>query len=385
MTPTFTEMKRTGSEELLSLTTQRIERYPILKAIYDDQFLRDLVQRKNDYDNLLLLWLVAYGSNDGQMAAALFQDIERNLELFDEDDRVLFGRKLKQWSTSSFESTIVELEFAADYIRRGYSVELEPTLPNNRKGEFCITKGTLKIYFEVKTIYKKAFRKDRAIMDELSDRLDGIERPFALSIDIKRSFARNQTVEAARCIAQQLRNIKAASVGQTFSFAYPQYGESIVEIEAKRLPDGEEGYVSGYVFGGGIKGDWRDLRSKITSSVKQLHPDYPGVTIVASYDLETGEYDIRNALFGDLSISMHSDEPVRGQDRIFRRDKNSRLSAAIYCEKRLQSTGYVRRLLVYHNPFAERSLSPLIFEGEDVLQWGLIRQGDGTASYGRVR
>jgi hypothetical protein len=76
------EFARADEEELLAIAKQRIEDFSILKRIYDDEFLSRLVRRKNDYDNLLLFWLVT----DDSIAIRLFQEIEENLEVLQSEN-----------------------------------------------------------------------------------------------------------------------------------------------------------------------------------------------------------------------------------------------------------------------------------------------------------
>jgi len=381
------EITGTDEEELLAIAKQRIENFPILKRIYNDYFLSGLVQRKSDLDNLLLFWLVTDNSIDKPIAIHLFQEIEENLDLLQSEDSVQkFKTKLRRWNTDHFESAVAELEFAAEYKRRGYQIELEPVLPNGEKADFCASKNSMKIYFEVTCIFWKHSLEENAIMDDLSVRLGRMDEPFIIGINIKTSFQRGQTAKVARHIRKKLRQFERASVSPPFSFVYPESGEPIVEIDVmKRLPEGEKGFISGGVFGGGLKGNWSDLRSKISSKISQLHPDYPGVIVVQPHGLETGQYDIQNALLGDLGVNIFGEpKAFRGKDRIFARNKNKRLSAVIHSKRLLQESGYIRKIFVYHNPHAKTKLSTDIFKGENVIQFGLRKLDDGTVCHMQI-
>lgn len=363
-----TDIIRTDEEKLMEIAKRRIENFPILKQIYDDNYVSILARNKYNYDNLLLHWLVT----SNPVAIGVFQDVEENLNLLKPEDGVRkFKAKLRRWNTTYLESAIVELEFAADYKRRGYQIELEPCLPNCRKGDFCATKDSMKLYFEVKTIFWERSLKDQAIMDELLDRLDSFDEPFIVGVDIRKHFQRRQTAEVARFIRKKLIQLEETLVSIPVSFHYPESGEPIVSVDVhRRLSDEERGFISGFTFGGGLKGDWSDLRSKITSGVGQLHPNYPGVLVVRPYGLDTLRYDVENALLGDPKVDLHSDRVLRGPDRIFKKGKNERLSAVIYSEERLQESGYnTKTRFVYHNPYAKTKLSTNVFEGENVIQF----------------
>ena len=377
------EIKRANEEELLTIAKQRIENFSILKRIYDGGFLSLLVQHKFDLDNPLLFWLVT----DNPIAIRFFQEIERNLELLQPEDSIQkFKTKLTQWNTTHFESAITELEFAAEYKRKGFNIELEPILPNGEKADFSANKGASKIFFEVKCIFWKRSQKENGIMDELFDRFSVSNQPFVFGIDIQEGFQRKQTVKVAKYIRKKLRQFEGTCTSPPFSFIYPESGEPIIKIDViKRLPEGERGYISGAVFGGGIKGNWNDLRRKISSGVSQLHPNHAGVLVIQPYRLGTGQYDIQNALLGDLAVNL-SDKPkmFRWKNRIFAKNKNKRLSAVIYCKKRLRDSWYIREKIVYHNPYAKIKLPTKTFSGENVIQFIPTKYDDGTVIYKQI-
>jgi len=366
------EIARADKEELLAIAKQRIENFSILKRIYDDAFLFRLVQRKSDPDNVLLFWLVNDNSIDEPIAIRLFQEVEENLELLQPENSIQkFKTKLRQWNTDHFESAIAELEFAAEYKRRGYRIELEPSLPKGKKADFCASKDSVKIYFEVTCIFWKRSLEENAIWNGLFVRLGRMDEPFVIGINLRKSFRREQTAKVARHIRKKLRQFERTSASPPFSFVYPESGEPIIEIDViDRLPKGEKGFISGGVFGGGIKRNWNDLRSKISSKISQLYPDYPGVLVVQPHGLEIGQYDVENALLGDLAVNIYGEpKAFRWKDRIFAKTKNKRLSAVIYYQKRLQASGYIKKKIVYHNPRAKTKLSPDVFEGENVTQF----------------
>jgi len=381
------EITRADEGKLLERAKQRIEDLPILKGIYNDDFLSLLVRNKYDYDNPLLFWLVNDNPTDEPISICLFQEMEENLGLLQHEGSIQkFRVKLSRWNSIHFESAIAELDLAAEYKRRGYLIELEPSLPNGEKADFCASKDSVRIYFEVKCIFWRRSLEEEAIMDELFDRLGRMNEPFVIGIDIKRGLLRNQTAKVATYIQKKLRKLERASVSLPFSFVYPENSEPIVAIDVHvRLPKGERGFISGFNFGGGIKGDWRDLRSKISSGVSQLHPDYPGVIVIQPHGLSTSQYDIENALLGDLAWNPHLEPKVfRWKDRIFARNKNTRLSAVIYYQRRLQASGYVKKKIIYHNPYAKARLSAEAFKGENVTQFMPIKLESGTLCYKKI-
>jgi hypothetical protein len=365
------EIRKAGQSDLLSRAKRRIRNFPNLAEIYDDTFLTDLVRHKNDYENLLLFWLATDDPFAVPIALELFKDIEDNLSLFHAKDGInIFKAKLRLWDSISFEGAITELEFAAEYLRKGYQIELEPALPNDRKGDFSASKDALKIYFEVKMIYKEASGKTQFIINELSDRFRRMNEHLIISIDIKENFEPGQTARVSRFIRQKLKEIEQTRVEIPYSFSYPE-NDPIVTVDVlSRVPDNENGLLSGFTFGGGIKMDWSDLRSKIASAVRQLHPDYAGVIIIEPCRLVAQQYDIENILLGDLRVNFLGEPKLfRSGDRIFAKNKNNRLSAVIYYKKTLQELRYSREKLVYQNRFATIRLPDDVFAGMNVIQY----------------
>lgn len=381
------EITRADEEKLLVVAKQRIKNFPILKRIYDDNFLSILVQNKYDYDNPLLFWLVTDNPIDEPIAICLFQEIEENLRLLQTEGSIQkFKAKLSRWNSIYFESAIAELNLAADYKKKGYWIELEPSLPNGEKADFYASKDSLRMYFEVKCIFWRRSLEEDAIMDELFDRLGRMDEPFVIGIDIRKSLQRKQTAKVATHIREKLMEMERASASLPSSFAFPENGEPRVAVNVHaRLPNGEKGFISGFNFGGGIKGDWSDLRSKISSGVSQLHPDYPGVIVVQPHGLGTSQYDIENALLGDLAWNPYVEPQVfRWKDRIFARNKNTRLSAVIYYKRRLQASGYAGKKIVYHNLYAKTRLSTEVFKGENVIQFIPTKLDNGAVYYERI-
>jgi hypothetical protein len=364
------ELRREKDETLFKTAKQRIENCPILSEIYNDEFLLEIVHRRNDYDNVLFTWLVA----DDQCAVNFFQKIEENLKLLSEANVKKFKEKLRQWNTESFESTITEIEFAAEFARKGFQIEVDPILPNGRKGDFCISKGSLKIFFEVKIVFSPRSHEEELISLELDDKYNALNTRFVIGFDIKKDFQRSHVSKVMRHIENKLKYIERSASTLPQSFAYPDTGNPIVEIDVKAfLPEGEKGYIAGGLLGGGIRGNWNDLRRKISSGVNQLHPDYPGIIVVRPYRLATTKYDIENALFGDLKVSMLPGKslPFRGGHRIFGKNKNERLSAVAFCQKGLQTSGSISEIIIYHNPYAKTKLPHELFGGKNVTQYFL--------------
>jgi hypothetical protein len=153
---TMLDISRAEDEELMAKAKQRVGSYPMLQCIYNDEFLRKLVSKKRNRDNMLLFWLVV-DEIAVPIAVKLFEEIEAVLGLFKDDKNFSsLHCKLRQWKSIPLKSTTTELEFAAEYFSRGYEIELEPLLLDGfRTSDFSAIKANQKIYFEVKIAYKQ--------------------------------------------------------------------------------------------------------------------------------------------------------------------------------------------------------------------------------------
>jgi hypothetical protein len=370
---TMLDISRAKDEELMAKAKQRVRSCPILQYIYNDNFLRNLVDRKRNRDNMLLFWLVV-DEVAVPIAVKLFEEIEAALDLFKDDKNFSsLHCKLRQWKSIPFKSTTTELEFAAEYFRRGYEIELEPLLPDGfRTSDFSAIKANQKIYFEVKIAYKEESVRNEAILNNLIERCEAVYQPFRIGLTVSKGFGMSQVIPASRFISQKLKTLKHTILDLPTSFHYPDAENPAITIDIRnRLPEGERGYVGGSTFGGGIVTSWKDIRNKIEQGIRQLHPDFPGVVILGRHNLDYTEYDVINALYGDLAVEFHSQpaREVRIGDRIFAKNKNTRCSAVIYYQKSFHEQGYTIKKTVYHNRFAKIRLSPEIFEGENVTQY----------------
>jgi hypothetical protein len=55
----------------------------------------------------------------------------------------------------------------------------------------------------------------------------------------------------------------------------------------------------------------------------------------------------------------------------------------IYINRRYTSEDGLRERVVYHNPFASHKLDPEIFQGKNVIQYGLVDK-DGLKEYNKL-
>lgn len=370
------DIPRAPDKELMILTKKKLGNYPLLKSIYTDEFLEELVHKKYDLDNILLQYLVLREPIIDEM----FQEIEENLDLLQPECSLQkYSNKLKQYDSISFKSVVTELDVASNFKRNGYQILIEPTLPNGKVGDFLATKNGLSIYFEVKRLVTERILKQSAISFELQTRISGMDEPYAISIELTDAMERSHVAKLSKFILNKLKNLNTRTISIPYSFEYDENGTILVTITVDaRLSDDEKGFIGYFGYPVTMKSDWSDLRNKISKKISQLHPDYPGVIVIQPYSINVMLDDMENAILGDLKVNIRG-PPVffRTGDCIIGTDKNHRLSA-IMCYQR--KTDGSKKTNIYHHYYANHKLSPDFYTGNNVIHW-IPKRGKGHLKY----
>lgn len=306
------DIPRAPDKELMILTKKKLGNYPLLKSIYTDEFLEELVHKKYDLDNILLQYLVLREPLIDEM----FQEIEENLDLLQpECSLLIYSNKLKQYDSISFKSVVTELDVASNFKRNGYQILIEPTLPNGKVGDFLATKNGLSIYFEVKRLVTERILKQSAISFELQTRISGMDEPYAISIELTDAMERSHVAKLSKFILNKLKNLNTRTISIPYSFEYDENGTILVTITVDaRLSEGEKGFIGFFHYPATIKSDWSDLRNKISKKISQLHPDYPGVIVLQPYSINVMLDDMENAILGDLKVNIRGPPVFLGQE-----------------------------------------------------------------------
>ena len=76
------DISEASDERLMANAKQRIVNFPILKDIYNDIFLNEVIENKRDRNNLLLFWLATENEVDYSIAKKFFEEIEIMLASF---------------------------------------------------------------------------------------------------------------------------------------------------------------------------------------------------------------------------------------------------------------------------------------------------------------
>jgi len=368
------ELKEVEENVLLDLVYETLSKFPILKNIYSDGFLENLVKKRLHFDNYLL-WLL---TSKEPYTIITWEEISKWLNLLKDSDAIFhFGEKLRSTKQEVFQSYLTELEFAGYYKEQGYEIELEPEVASTGKNpEFKIESNGFRVFFEAKNIFWEEILAMNEIETQIQGTLGKIEQPYAFSIHYTSKF-RIRDVQPLRDF--MISKLKSINEDQAFPvrFLFPDEKEVLAKIvvfgRPKRLPYGYLG-ASGRLDAFEIPGA-KEIRRKISKKVGQLPKEEANVLIIAPGQIFVDVDDIDYALYGDEKILIHKDdwstEVIRVRNGTFSPNMNTRLSAVIFFKKKLNSMSQnsICNKLVFHNPFAKKKLSKTFFEDNNVRQF----------------
>jgi len=377
------DLKEMEDEQLLSKIETTLSTFPTLKALYDQDFLADLVKKKLHYDNYLL-WMLVSGH---PFAKLTWEAVEKYLNLLKDADAILhFREKLRHQGKRVFQSYLTELEMAGYYKEKGYGIELEPQISGSKKNpDFKVEQDGLRVFFEVKNL----FMDELVRMDDLDSQIHGrfgkIEERFVFGISYKPSVLQMRHLKPLQVfIKKKLIELdKSKDICFPLSFFFPDEKNAFVEVKVWGRPKKlEYGYLAslGLRTAFGLPQGGRNIRRKISKKISQLPKGEANVIVVELGHLFYNEIDVLDALFGDekLRVSKRdfSTHVVRGRDRIFDMKKNTRLSAVVYYEKKFENQNFLVHKSVFHNPYATRPIHPDFFADKDVKQLVPIEEKD---------
>jgi hypothetical protein len=368
------ELKEMDESRLLELAYQTIAEFPVLGEIYDEVFLRDLVQKRYHFDNCLL-WLLASKEPYTYSTWNLIADCLQKLR--DCDSVPHFAAKLRSRTDRVFNSYLTELEYAAYYKAKGYTIELEPNIPNTEKiPEFEIELAGSRVFFEVKSIFWEEIIEDEKLETEIQGALGKIDLPYVFNIQHTHGLTMNHVADLKRFLISNLSTIDRS---QSFplDLHYPSETAPLARIRVFGKPNRlDHGYLGG-IMGEVKKGPGaEELRSKISKKISQLPKGEANVLVVERGSWLLDEDDVNYALFGDEKLLIYGDgrtEPVRIPNGLFKPTQSTRLSAVIFSQKKWEGQSFCRRKFVFHNPFAEKPLGEQFFADENVKQFVPIR------------
>lgn len=375
------ELKDTEEESLWTLARESCKTFPSLMQIYDEEFLKLLIKRRFNFNNYLL-WLLV--SRD-DFAVKTLSDISEFAVTLGKDDFVShFKDKLRSPIESVFNNYLTELEFAAYYKNRGYSVELEPKNGDSEKHpDFKIVRDTFQVFFEVKNIFWEEMMEMNKIETLLQGELSRVKQKYVFSIHYSPKLTILHLASLRKFVTEKLEKLTDKEIPAEFLF--PNENEVLSKIKVigkpKKLPFGYLGAVmrtEAFRIPGG-----RDIRRKISQKVTQLPKDEMGVIVIAPGQIFVREEHVLEALYGDETAIINLEDCSATSERIhngtYNPESNRRLSAVIFFKRQwnAQKGIFEKNRAVFHNPFANRRLAYDFFQDSGVRQFIPIEDNSG--------
>ena len=368
------DLLKLDEEQLLNLINASLKEYPILKSIYSDQFVKELVRMQFNPNNYLL-WLLASRS---EFASKQLEEMANALESLKEINVITkFQGKLTHTNRMIFESYLSELEFASYYKQKGYQIEVEPYIEGTLKGpDLKVKAENTEIFFEIENIFIQELMNIDRVDSEISTRLAVVEDPFVYFIyrfDMEMTQRDVETLVVF--VKRSLRELRDKNdVRFPIILQFPDEKQRKAEIHIVGRPNKlKHGYLGGISWIHSGFPSSSNIRRKISKKISQLPNKAANVLVIQLGHLFYDEEDILDALFGDLKLRINlkdnSSKPIRGKERIFTPTKNTRLSAVIYYEKKFQNHNFNYRKVVFHNPYAKIPIGAKFFQDYNVKQF----------------
>lgn len=375
------EMKEKDDDELLARIKATLSSFPILKEIYDEEFCLNLIRKKENNDNYLL-WLLVSGTDYSKIT---WETISKFLMLLvDADSIPHFRDKLGHRKETIFHSFQTELELAGYYKERGYDVELEPKIPDtDQNPDFKIEKDKTRVFFEVGNLFIQELIEMENVDSQIHDRFNKIEEPFRFGFAYNPFVLKTEHLKPLQVFLKKkfAELEKSKELSFPLSFHFPDEKDSLVEVKVFGREE-KNGRFSGIVSTFGLPRGSNNFRMKISKKISQLPKGEKNVIVVELGHPYYDEEDCLDALFGDKIIVVNmkdgSTQDTRGKEKLFRAEKNTRLSAVINYKKIFRYSNFHVWKTVIHNPYAFNPINPDFFEDDNVTQFVPIKTEKGV-------
>ena len=166
---------------------------PLLKRVYDDAALSDIIRQRQPNKNALLFWLVLPA--DDERSVTFWSSVTDDLTVLEPFGAIEKCReKMLQKEREHLESWRTEVWIAAWLVRNGIRVELEPAVVIKRPE--LVTETTPQTWWEIKSpLDPKPVTDDGAVRADIQRRIRQIPEPFVLFV--RSADLRLQDVPAA--------------------------------------------------------------------------------------------------------------------------------------------------------------------------------------------
>jgi len=363
------DLKKIDGKFLLGLLHQTVEEFPILKEIYAEEFLQEIVKDRYHFNNYLL-WLL---SSKEPYTKATWNEISKSLLLLiDSEGLIHFKHKLRSNPQLFFQSYQTELDYAAYYKGKGYLIELEPTISSGKNPEFKIETDGFKVYFEAKNIFWEEMQEMTALETQIQGALGKITDPYAFSIFYDPRLSINNVSDLRRFVINACR-----SIGKSESFPKQLFFKSNGIMLSKVVIYGKTNKLT-YGYLGGLQRRQafeapkpEIIRKKISKKATQLPENEANVIIIEPGFFGLDEDTIIDALYGDEFYYKEGElmKSGRRKNGLYQPKQNTRISAIILSHKKFDNdSSFSRSKVVFHNPFANKALICSFFEDDRVKQ-----------------
>lgn len=372
--PSIFELRQIPQADLYGKAQATIARFPSLRSIYSAEFLDDLTRRATSVN--YLLWLLVQDPHD-EYTAKFWNEILSNLDLLGARAWQRFEGRLRCKTSAEIETARVELDMMTRFVRAGVHIDFPPE-DGLRHYEFAAETAP-RTFWEVKTVLDiDRVRLSSEVLHRFQDRLQTLKHPFMISVE-------DVTVEEDINIDVTMKQIRQriASLHRNGARAPYRFEISGVQVSVKGRNSPGEGYIGTMEHGFLFEDEGAErINEKICSAVPQLPRDEAGVVVIDASESEWLNIgDLHDACFGtsnQYELVNGAWARVSNGDGVFSRQRNRRISAVAYYNRRFSNSKRYPRFDIIFNPFARIPLAPETLAMIGARQFAMLPSGKGT-------
>lgn len=209
-------------------------------------------------------------------------------------------------SPTEFDSASVELAIAATLRAHCYEIEFHPPLPSGKSADLLATRGSEKVYFEIKKLRESQVQIaidhfSRELMRLLLAATDDHAGPLSgFRFDVRTGFELIEALRICWSDTQTVLNLAERAVIE----AGHRVAAGVLSFDI--FPIGHFSFFRGDLQGSGISAEristeeelQRVLRKRLPEAINQLHEQHPGIVVFhASGALDSG---VAKPVIGEL-------------------------------------------------------------------------------------
>lgn len=355
-----------------------------MNKLFPKSFISKLPDLKRFVVNPLIVFLL---KSDKDALQKLRNQLDTWFNNVPQEHQNDIANRIRSWDNKQHLAAFYELVWHQFFIEEGWNPTIHPLLPNGKRPDFKVfPKNYSDFFFEVATVFEekeKATQEKR--LDELLGLLDTIEHHFCVLVAEKSTLPDTFRVykegkEIKHFLLEELNKLNPTTQIRE-QILVKNYQKNGINIEFEIVPWKEN--KKQHIIGGATPiGSWGDAKEQIQKSLQYKVKKYkrikesgrPLIAMCSSGHFMVDENALESALFGNPQLSWILDgmpgTESWGRDLsglitpkpAFQNPRNTRLSAVIFCDRKLDSTrmGYIFK--VYHNPWAANPLPEKVFQ-----------------------